>query len=326
MRFSTKAMTGLAVGVAVLASLTACSTSSTPSGGSTTPAAEEGTFASGDPGTLVFATVPDKAGTDAAWKPLEDYIAKKTGLEVEFHATTDYDALIAAAVAGQVDVGAFSGATYLKSLYKGADLDFVTAVSTSADYDTPGYYSEAIVPAGSSIKDVKDFAGKKVCFVSNSSTSGFFIPMATLQNAGIDVTSTGTDASGNPQFSAFTAVFAGAHDKSVQAVASGQCDVGFAEDAAAEASGSGVDVISKTLVPGGPIVVSAALPQSIKDELTDILGNITIDDITAEGIPVTDDFKSAFAYTEVVDPKEFYADVQWVCDNIAAAKCGKAGA
>jgi len=138
------------------------------------------------------------------------------------------------------------------------------------------------------------------------------------------VTSTGTDASGNPQFSAFTAVFAGAHDKSVQAVAAGQCDVGFAEDAAAEASGSGVDVVSKTLVPGGPIVVSDALPQSVKDQLTDLLANITIDDITSAGITVTDDFKSAFAYTKDVEPTSFYKDVQWICDNIAAAKCGAA--
>src|ERR1700748_1579648 len=55
-------------------------------------------------GTLVFGTVPDKAGSDSAWKPLEDYIAKQTGYKVQFFPTSDYTALIAAAVAGKVDV------------------------------------------------------------------------------------------------------------------------------------------------------------------------------------------------------------------------------
>ncbi len=81
-------------------------------------------------------------------------------------------------------------------------------------------------------------------------------------------------------------------------------------------------VVDKVLVPGGPLVYNNALPQSVRDQLTDILSDLTVDDIAAAGIATPDDFKSAFAYTAPVT-LDFYKDVQWVCDNIAAAKCGK---
>lgn len=319
MRFGSKTLAVLAAGVVVLTSLSACS-SSTPSGGATASVdPNAGTFASGDPGTLVFATVPDKAGTDASWKPLEDYIAKKTGLKVDFKPTTDYAALISAGIAGQVDVGSFSGATYTLAAKKGAKFDLVSAVGVEAGAAQPGYYSEAIVPANSSIKSVADFKGKTICFVSPQSTSGFFFPLHTLKTAGISVDSTSKDANGNPVFSDFTAYFAGAHDKSVAAVESGQCQVGFAEDTEADAA-KDLKVIDKQLVPGGPLVISSALPQSVKDKLIDALKDVTLDQITASGVTVTDAFKSGFKFAKSVDSK-FYDQVLDICNTIPAAGC-----
>lgn len=316
MRIRTKTMAVLAAGVVVLTALAACSSTSSPT---TSADPDEGTFASGDSGTLVFATVPDKAGTDSSWKPLEDYIAKKTGLKVEFKPTTDYAALISAGIAGQVDVGSFSGATYTLAEKKGAKFDLVSAVGVEAGADQPGYYSEAIVPASSSITKVSDFKGKKVCFVSPESTSGFFFPLNTLKTAGLSTDSTGNDANGDPIFSDFTAFFAGAHDKSVAAVESGQCDVGFAEDTEAEAA-KDLKVIDKELVPGGPIVISSTLPKSVKDKLVKALSNVTLDDITASGVTVTDAFTSGFQFAKKVDSK-FYDQILDICNTIPAAGC-----
>jgi len=319
MRFGTKTMAAVAASFVVLASLSACSTG-TPSG-SATPTVDpnEGTFASGDEGTLVFATVPDKAGTDSSWKPLEDYIAKKTGLKVDFKPTTDYAALISAGIAGQVDVGAFSGATYTLSVKKGAKFDLVSAVGVEAGAEKPGYYSEAIVPANSPIKSVADFKGKTICFVSPQSTSGFFFPLHTLKEAGLSVDSTSKDANGNPVFADFTAYFAGAHDKSVAAVESGQCDVGFAEDTEADAA-KDLKVIDKQLVPGGPLVISSALPLAIKDKLVKALSDVTLDDITGAGVTVTDAFTAGFKFAKTVD-STFYDQILDICTTIPAAGC-----
>jgi phosphonate transport system substrate-binding protein len=319
MRFTTKNLTVLAAGVVILASITACSSSSASGSAGSTGDAASGTFASGDSGTLIFATVPDKAGTDSSWKPLEDYIAKKTGLKVEYKATTDYAALISAGIAGQVDVGSFSGATYTLAEKKGAKFDLVSAVGVEAGADKPGYYSEAIVPKNSPITSVKDFKGKTICFVSPQSTSGFFFPLSTLKAAGLSTDSTSKDANGDPVFADFTAYFAGAHDKSVAAVESGQCDVGFAEDTEADTA-TDLKVIDKQLVPGGPLVISSSLPQSVKDTLNDALSDVTLADISGSGVTVTDAFSSGFQFAKTVDPT-FYDQIKNICATIPAAGC-----
>jgi len=317
-RSSTKTMAVLAAGVLTLATLSACSSTSTAV---STPTADPnvGTFASGDSGTLIFATVPDKAGADSSWKPLEDYIAKKTGLKVQFKATTDYAALITAGIAGQVDVGAFSGATYTLAVKRGAKFDLVSAVGTVAGAAAPGYYSEAVVPASSAIASVKEFKDKTVCFVTPQSTSGFFLPLQTMKAAGINVESTSKDANGNPVFADFKAYFAGAHDKSAAAVQSGQCQVGFAEDTVAEAA-KGLKVIDKQLVPGGPLVISSSLPPAVKAKLTAALSNVTLADITGAGVTVTDAFTKGFQFAKKVDSK-FFDQILAICNTIPAAGC-----
>ncbi|OHV47611.1 phosphonate ABC transporter substrate-binding protein [Pseudofrankia sp. BMG5.36] len=322
-------MAGAAVGALLaVAALAGCGSSddSTDSAGATTGAsgsAEAGTFAKGA-GTLVFGTVPDQAGSDSNWKPLEEYIAKKTGYKVEYFPTADYTALIAAAVAGKVDVAAFSGLTYVNATNKGAKHTVVSAVIASKGLTDPGYYSEAIVPKGSDITSVAGFKGKTVCFVSKSSTSGFLFPMLALSKAGLNITPSGTDASGNPTFADFKASFAGAHDKSVQAVASKQCDAGFAEDSEAEAGvkDGTLTVVDKQYVPGGPMTISTTLPKSVQDKLKATLGSVTLDQITAEGITVTDGFKDAFQAAKPEDDS-YYDAIRDICTKVTAADCAK---
>ena len=309
-------MGGAAAALLAVTVLTGCSSNSDNSG-----TTEPGTWAKAA-NTLVFATVPDTAGSDSNWKPLEDYIAKKTGYTVEFHATADYTALIAAAAAGQVDVASFSGLTYVQAVNKGAQLKVASAVLASKGLTDPGYYSEAIVPADSSIASVADFKGKKVCFVDPNSTSGFLFPLLALNKAGINVTSASTDASGAPAFADFTANFAGSHDKSVQAVAAKQCDAGFAEDSEAEAAKTAgtVKVLDKQYVPGGPLVYSSTLPQSVQDKLQSILSSITLDDIAAAGVTATDAFKAGFQSALPKDDS-YYQTIRDICQQVPAAKC-----
>ncbi|TQS42075.1 phosphate/phosphite/phosphonate ABC transporter substrate-binding protein [Cryptosporangium phraense] len=273
-------------------------------------------------GTLVFGTVPDKAGSDSNWKPLEDYIAKKTGYKVEFYPTADYTALIAAAVAGKVDVAAFSGLTYVQATNKGAELNVASSVIASKGLTDPGYYSEAIVPAGSSITTLAGAKGKKVCFVDPNSTSGFLFGLLALQKAGLNVKSSGQDASGAPKFDDFTATFAGSHDKSVQAVGAKQCDVGFAEDSEAEpaAKKGTLKVIGKEYVPGGPLVYSKNLPQDAQDKIKPVLSSITLDQITAAGVDATEAFQEGFQAAKP-ETDDYYKSIRDICEQIPAAKC-----
>ena len=297
-------------GVALLAlGLAACSGSADASG---TPGADESSSASGfavDENTLVFGVVPDSVDTETNYQPLMDYIAEITGKTVEYHESTDYAALIEAAVAGKVDVASFSGFTYVTATNNGAKLTPISSIVTEEGQE-PGYFSQAIVPAGSDIKSIEDFKGKKVCFVDPSSTSGYLFPTYNLLKAGIDPK---TD---------ITPVFAGKHDVSVTKVGEGvECEAGFAEDSEVEKSDK-VKVIDETMVPGAPLVYSSTLPDDVSKKLIDGLSEITIDDIIAAGIDGadTDAFRSVFYATKPVDDA-YYDLIRDICKETEAEQC-----
>ncbi|GAA1141483.1 MULTISPECIES: phosphate/phosphite/phosphonate ABC transporter substrate-binding protein [Microbacterium] len=297
-------------GAAVLAlGLAACSGSAdATSNGGTDEAAATSSYAV-DENTLVFGVVPDSVDTETNYQPLMDYIAKITGKTVEYHESTDYAALIEAAVAGKIDVASFSGFTYVTATANGAKLTPISSIVTEEGQE-PGYYSQAIVPKGSSISSIADFKGKKVCFVDPSSTSGYLFPSYNLLQAGIDPK---TD---------ITPVFAGKHDVSVQKVGEGvECEAGFAEDSEVEKSDA-VKVIDETMVPGAPLVYSSTLPDDVTKKLSDGLAEVTIDDIIAAGIKSadTDSFRSVFYATKPVDDK-YYDLIRDICKKTEAEQC-----
>lgn len=307
MGFTRKTLPALVAAGLLIAGLAGCS-SATAADPEATDTAAAGTFAV-DENTIVFGVVPDSVDTETNYQPLMDYIAQETGKTVEYHESTDYAALIEAAVAGKIDVASFSGFTYVTATNNGAQLTPISSIIT-AEGEEPGYYSQAIVPNGSSIKTIADMKGHKVCFVDPSSTSGYLFPSYNLLEAGVDPK---TDV---------TPVFAGKHDVSVQKVGEGvECEAGFAEDSEVEKSDK-VTVIEETKVPGAPIVVSSVLPADLQAQLTDILGEVTIDDIIAAGITGadTDAFRSVFFATSPVDDA-YYDTIRDICEKTNATQC-----
>ena len=301
----------VAAGAAVLAlGLAACSGAAGAATGTDAPAAANGGYAV-DANTLVFGVVPDSVDTQTNYQPLMDYLAKETGKKVEYHESTDYAALIEAAVAGKVDVASFSGFTYITATNAGAKLTPISSIVTKQGQE-PGYYSEAIVPKGSAITSIKDFKGKKVCFVDPSSTSGYLFPSYNLLKDGIDP-KTGVSR-----------VFAGKHDVSVQKVGEGtECEAGFAEDSEVAKSDK-VTVVDKTMVPGAPLVYNTALPKETADKVVTALKEITIDDIVKAGVKNADSdaFKATFYATKPVDDK-YYDIIRDICDKTKADQCKK---
>jgi phosphonate transport system substrate-binding protein len=298
----------LAVASALTLVLTGCSGASSAA----EPAAsEDGAGYAVDSNTLVFGVVPDSVDTETNYQPLMDYIAQETDKTVEYHESTDYAALIEAAIAGQIDVASFSGFTYVTATNNGAELSPISSIITEEGQE-PGYYSEAIVPAGSDIATIADMKGKKVCFVDPSSTSGYLFPSYNLIEAGVD-----------PEAD-ITPVFAGKHDVSVQKVGEGvECEAGFAEDSEVEKSDQ-VEVIERTMVPGAPIVESDTLPDDVKDTLREILSEVTVDEIVAAGIDSADSdgFRSVFYATTPVDD-EYYDQIRDICEATNATQCQK---
>ena len=304
MKLSLTRVAALAAAAVLSVGLAACSSASATDTGS----AAAGTFAVDDQ-TLVFGVVPDSVDTQTNYQPLMDYIAQETGKQVEYHESTDYAALIEAAVAGKIDVASFSGFTYVTALNNGAKITPISSIITEEGQE-PGYYSEAIVPKDSSITKIEEFTGKKVCFVDPSSTSGYLFPSYNLLEAGID-----------PEKD-ITAVFAGKHDVSVTKTAEGvECEAGFAEDSEVEKN-DGVKVIDRTMVPGAPIVESDSLPADVKEKLKKALSEVTIYQIIDAGVKSADSdaFRATFYGTSPVDDA-YYDTIRDICKKTNAKQC-----
>ncbi|GAB3916494.1 phosphate-import protein PhnD [Microlunatus endophyticus] len=316
MRLRTQAVGLAAASVAMIATLAACGTSSaadTPGSSS-----QKGTFAA-DSGTIVVGNLPDETSGESGYQPVADYLAKQTGLKVKFFPTTSYPSLIAAAVAGKVDVFTAGALEYETVKNKGGKFTPVS-LQMSPGATQPGYYSEAWVPKNSPITSVSQFKGKKVCFVDPTSTSGFLFGLNMLNEAGISVKQDGQDASGNPKFDDFTAVFAGSHPKSAQAVAAGQCDVGFADDIDTKDYVSGLKSIKKEFVPGVPWEVSDTLPAGVKAKVTKALQTANPDTMKAAGVTITKAYSASNAGVVPFKPS-YYTTIDNLCKNIPAANC-----
>lgn len=288
---------------AMLLTLAACSTESS-----------EG-FAQ-DSDTLILGMVPDQQSVENNFQPLVDYISTVTGKEVVIIESTDYAALVEAAIAGRIDIGTFSGFTYVAAQNGGANLVPIGVQVTEPGAE-PGYESLAVVPADSEIGSLEDLAGRTVCFVDPGSTSGFLYPSSELLAVGID-----------PE-TGLTPVFSGGHDAVVQMVAQGvECEAGFAENMVVEITGPAqglfaegdLRVINRTTIPGAPVVISGNLPQEVQDELTESLQSITLDDIAAEGIEITEAF-AAYFYELVPVDDSYYEGVRQVCELTGAPQC-----
>ena len=154
---------------------------------------------------------------EAQYQPLEDYLKKELGREVELSVPTTYNAVVEAMVSGELDLAYFGGLTYVQARQRADVHPLFTEVNP--DTGTTKYRSVIIVPADSDIKKAEDLKGEDFAFGSVSSTSGSLYPSIMLDGAGIDYR---TDLG--------EVVYTGGHDTTAQAVANGRVAAGGLED------------------------------------------------------------------------------------------------
>lgn len=182
-------------GIAALA-LTGCQSSAS---GASAPA---------DDAPITIATLP--LGEDpTAENPIEvfaELFEEATGREVEVTDVPDYLSVVEAIRNDHVDIGIMSGFPSALAVNTG-EVDALVAFEGD---DEP--VSTCVVLADSPIQKVEDFAGKTVAFADQASSSGYFMPVYMLHEAGLEQ---GVD---------YEAIFAGGHEGSFAALAQGQVD------------------------------------------------------------------------------------------------------
>lgn len=270
------------------------------------------------PETFVLGVIPSEESADLQerYQPLVELLEDELGLGVELFEATDYAGIIEAMIAGKVDLAQFGPFSYVIAKSNGANIDAVASTVEDPD-EEPGYHSLGIVPSGSEIDSIEGFAGKTVCFVDPSSTSGFLFPSAGLLDADIDPAAD------------IQPVFAGGHDVSALSVAQGDCEAGFADDTRVglqlEAEPGSVEVVWESdLIPGSPLAVHLDLPESLVANVRRIVvEEANVDAMAADGRCREGDCiiqrEDTWGYVAVDDA--FYDPVRAVCAATRAAAC-----
>ncbi|MCS3844508.1 phosphate/phosphite/phosphonate ABC transporter substrate-binding protein [Microbacterium sp. AK031] len=185
------------LGIAALA-LTGCQT----------PAADADAAPAASVVPITIATLP--LGEDpTAENPIEvfaELFEEATGREVEVTDVPDYLSVVEAIRNDHVDIGIMSGFPSALAVNTG-EVDPVVAFKGD---DEP--VSTCVVLNDSPIEEVEDFKGKTVAFADQASSSGYFMPVYMLHEAGLEQ---GVD---------YEAIFAGGHEGSFAALAQGQVD------------------------------------------------------------------------------------------------------
>lgn len=197
---------------------------------------------------------------------LGDYLAKKTGLPVEFTILSRYGNIIDSFRTEKMDGAFFGSFTGALAIGKLGVLPLARPVNLDNSSTYQGYL---FVRKDSGIKTAADMRGKRMAFVEKATTAGYLFPLAYLREQGIT----------NIETFFRERIFTGSHDAAIVAVLDRTADVGAAKHSVYDRvrrENSRVDqelvIIARSpSVPSNGLCVRSDLDPALKTKLKEAL-------------------------------------------------------
>jgi phosphonate transport system substrate-binding protein len=224
-------------------------------------------------------------------------IEAELGVPVKLFTPADYDGVIQGLLGGSLDY-AWLGASAYAKIYL-TDPEAVELKLTKQNVDgSTGYYSIGFARADSGITSMDDAKGKTFAFADPNSTSGYLVPGAEL-----------TEKYGKLEEYFAEVKMSGGHEQTIVGVANGDFaagvswadglgnwEDGYNSGAFRRAADAGlvdmsqlVEIWRSKLIPEGPMVIRKALPQDVKDKVTQLTADLWETDPTcAYGVAAGD--------------------------------------
>ena len=210
----------------------------------------------------------------ARYTPFEEYLEAELGIEVEIFTAGNYDGVIQAMAADQIEFAFFGSSSYAAA-YTETDGGVEPLLSRLQNDDSTGYYSIVVTRCDSGLNDIASLEGKVLAFADPDSTSGYAVPYFNLAKE-VDVTS---------YFAATP--FSGSHESGVQGVVNGTFDAA-ATYMTNETNGIIPRMVTKGMleegvacpiwqspeITSGPFTARANLPQGLKDAMKEAVMTI----------------------------------------------------
>jgi phosphonate transport system substrate-binding protein len=221
-------------------------------------------------------------GNECYRKAIEDAL----GVPVKLFTPADYDGVIQGLLGGTLDMAWLGASAYAKIALTDPKAVEVKLIAENVD-GTQGYYSIGFASKKSGVTSMDDAKGHSFAFADPNSTSGYLVPASELAAKYGDLS----------KYFASVA-FSGGHEQTVVGVNNGTYDVGvsfgdrignwadgYTSGAFHKAAAAGlidmnnlVEIWHSALIPNGPFVVRAALPQDVKDKVTALTAELPTKD------------------------------------------------
>ncbi|MEL6573166.1 MAG: phosphate/phosphite/phosphonate ABC transporter substrate-binding protein [Pseudomonadota bacterium] len=147
-------------------------------------------------------------------EPMRAYLEEALGVEVEIFTAGNYDGVIQAMAADQIEIGRYGSSSYAAA-YTATDGNVIPTLTTAKKDGSTGYFSIAVTRCDSGIENLQDAAGKVMAYADPDSTSGYAVPYFNMVNGEGFV----------PEEHFGTVTFSGSHEAGVQGVYNGTFDV-----------------------------------------------------------------------------------------------------
>ncbi|MEO1471848.1 MAG: phosphonate ABC transporter substrate-binding protein [Pseudomonadota bacterium] len=147
----------------------------------------------------------------ARYTPFEAYLERELGVEVEIFTAGNYDGVIQAIAADQIEFAFFGSSSYAAA-YTATDGKVEPLVSRVRKDGSTGYYSVVVTRCEDGYKELSDLEGKVLAFADPDSTSGYAVPYFNIAQ----------EVDPKSFFSAIP--FSGSHEAGVAGVSQGTFD------------------------------------------------------------------------------------------------------
>ena len=177
---------------------------------------------------VTFAVIQDNRMSvlTELWEQPLQYLSEKTGLKINWYATTSYASVVEAMMAGFVDFAKLGPKIYLVAAEKSeGTIRPIANFAAEANAFNPNpcacYFGLLISKEGSKFDSIESLEGSVLALTDPGSTSGNAVPRALFPG----------EIGGSSLEDYFSRVFySGSHDASTFAVARGQADAAFVAD------------------------------------------------------------------------------------------------
>jgi phosphonate transport system substrate-binding protein len=172
------------------------------------------------PGEAIRFALSPTAGSEAVrrqYTPVADFLSSALGAPIEVIVANSYDDLVAQVTAQKVDLALLPPLSYVIAEERTEHLDIL---ATAMNRVRTTYSAFILVRRDDPAQSLSDLGGRRIALVSESSTSGYLLPMSAFARHGIE-----------PENFFSEIVMAGTHTAAIEMLARG------AVDAAATATG-----------------------------------------------------------------------------------------